>query len=51
MSTKLKNAIFNNNDIDLAVKIHLRYFVEIIDEVSNLAEDVADRLIISSIKN
>jgi uncharacterized protein len=51
LSTKLKNAIFNNNDIDLAVKIHLRYFVEIIDEVSNLAEDVADRLIISSIKN
>ena len=51
LSTKLKNAIFNNNDIDLAVKIHLRYFVEIIDEVSNLAEYVADRLIISSIKN
>ena len=51
LSTKLKNAIFNNNDIDLAVKIHLRYYVEIIDEVSNLAEDVADRLIISSIKN
>jgi uncharacterized protein Yka (UPF0111/DUF47 family) len=31
--------------------MHLRYFVEIVDEVANLAEDVADRLIISSVKN
>ena len=51
LSTKLKNAIFSNKNVDLAVKMHLRYFVEIIDEISNLAEDVADRLIISSIKN
>ncbi len=51
ISTKLKNAIFNNNNLDLSQKMHLRYFVEIIDEVANLAEDVADRLIISSVKN
>ena len=51
ISTKLKNTIFNNTNLDLSVKMHLRYFVEIIDEVANLAEDVADRLIISSIKN
>ena len=51
ISTKLKNAIFNNSNLDLSQKMHLRYFVEIIDEVANLAEDVADRLIISSVKN
>jgi predicted phosphate transport protein (TIGR00153 family) len=51
ISTKLKNAIFNNNNLDLSQKMHLRYFVEIVDEVANLAEDVADRLIISSVKN
>ena len=51
ISTKLKNAIFNNNNLDLSQKMHLKYFVEIVDEVANLAEDVADRLIISSVKN
>ncbi len=51
ISTKLKNLIFNNTSLELSKKIHLRYFVENIDEVSNLAEDVADRLIISSFKN
>ncbi|MDB9711706.1 DUF47 family protein [Pelagibacteraceae bacterium] len=51
ISTKLKNAIFDNNNLDLSQKMHLRYFVEIVDEVANLAEDVADRLIISSVKN
>ena len=51
ISTKLKNAIFNNNNLDLSQKMHLRYIVEIVDEVANLAEDVADRLIISSVKN
>ena len=51
ISTKYKNEINNNNNLDLSQKMHLRYFVEIIDEVANLAEDVADRLIISSVKN
>ena len=51
ISTKLKNAIFDNNNLDLSQKMHLRYFVEIVDEVASLAEDVADRLIISSVKN
>jgi uncharacterized protein Yka (UPF0111/DUF47 family) len=47
----LKNIIFSNNENGLATKVHLRYFVEIMDEVANLSEDVADRLIISSSKN
>tara|TARA_B100001059_G_C17814731_1_gene574440 strand:+ start:1069 stop:1704 length:636 start_codon:yes stop_codon:yes gene_type:complete len=51
VSTELKNIIFSNNDNGLATKVHLRYFVEIMDEVANLSEDVADRLIISSSKN
>ena len=51
MSTELKNIIFSNKDNGLATKVHLRYFVEIMDEVANLSEDVADRLIISSSKN
>ena len=51
ISTKLRNAISNNSNVDLLQKMHLRYFVEIVDEVANLAEDVADRLIISSVKN
>ena len=37
--------------LSLATKVHLKYFVEIMDEVANLSEDVADRLIISSSKN
>lgn len=51
VSTELKNIIFSNNENGLATKVHLRYFVEIMDEVANLSEDVADRLIISSSKN
>ena len=51
ISTELKNIIFSNKENGLATKVHLRYFVEIMDEVANLSEDVADRLIISSSKN
>ena len=49
--TELKKTIFLNPDHGLATKVHLKYFVEIMDEVANLSEDVADRLIISSSKN
>ena len=51
VSTELKKTIFSNTENGLATKVHLKYFVEIMDEVANLSEDVADRLIISSSKN
>ena len=51
ISTELKKTIFTNSENGLATKVHLKYFVEIMDEVANLSEDVADRLIISSSKN
>ena len=46
----MKKTIFSNTENGLATKVHLKYFVEIMDEVANLSEDVADRLIISSSK-
>ena len=49
VSTKLKRSIFES-DQDLSQKMHLRYFVEEIDNVSDWAEDVADRLAIYTIK-
>jgi len=49
ISTNLKRAIFAS-DLDLARKIHLREFVEQIDNVADVAEDVADRLAIYAIK-
>jgi len=45
----LKRKIFET-DMDLARKIHLRYFALNIDRVSDAAEDVADRLAIYAIK-
>ncbi len=45
----LKRKIFES-DVDLARKIHLRYFALNIDRVSDAAEDVADRLAIYAIK-
>ena len=49
VSTQLKRDIFDS-DLDLARKIHLRNFVEQIDNVADWAEDVADRLAIYAIK-
>lgn len=49
ISTKLKQAIFDS-DLDLAHKLHLKNFVEQIDSVADIAEDVADRLAIYAIK-
>jgi predicted phosphate transport protein (TIGR00153 family) len=45
----LKRKIFAS-DLDLARKMHLRYFAQHIDEVSDMAENVADRLSIYAIK-
>ncbi|MCZ6488054.1 MAG: DUF47 family protein [Gammaproteobacteria bacterium] len=47
--TRLQRAIFAS-DLSLDRKMHLRYFVERIDELANSAEDVADTLAIYAIK-
>jgi len=49
VSTKLKRQVFDS-DIDLAHKWHLRHFVELIDNIADRSEDVADRLAIYAIK-
>ena len=49
ISDRLKRRIFNSG-LDLSRKIHLRYFALHIEDISDHAEDVADRLGISTIK-
>jgi predicted phosphate transport protein (TIGR00153 family) len=49
ISTNLKKAIFAS-DLELSRKLHLREFVEQIDSIADVAEDVADRLAIYAIK-
>lgn len=49
ISDRLKRRIFHS-DLDLSRKIHLRYFALHIEDISDHAEDVADRLGISTIK-
>ena len=49
IGTKLQRAIFSSA-LPLERKMHLRYFVERIDELANSAEDVADELLIYTIK-
>jgi len=49
ISTKTQRSVFNSN-LPLERKIHLRYFIERLDDIANLAEDVADTLQIYSIK-
>jgi hypothetical protein len=49
IGTKLQRAIFASA-LPLERKMHLRYFVERIDELANSAEDVADELQIYTIK-
>ncbi len=49
LSDRLKRDIFGR-DLDLAHKIHLRYFSLHIENLSDEAERVADRLAISTIK-
>ena len=48
-STKIKRLAFQA-DMDLAQKAHMRYFIDRIDGVANLAEDIADSLNIYAIK-
>jgi uncharacterized protein len=49
ISDALKRTIFSGS-LDLAHKIHLRYFALNVEKVSDKAEDVADRLAIYAIK-
>jgi len=49
VGSKLKREIFGS-DLSLSHKMHLRSFVEHIDEVADRSEDVADRLAIYTIK-
>ena len=49
LSTKIQRGVFDS-DLPLERKIHLRYFVERLDDIANLAEDVADTLQIYTIK-
>ena len=49
LAMELKRKIFQS-DLELAHKIHLRYFTLHIDMVSDAAEDVADRITIYAIK-
>ena len=49
ISDRLKRRIFSS-DLDLSRKLHLRNFALHIEEISDHAEDVADRLGISTIK-
>lgn len=49
IGSNLKIAIFDS-DLDLANKLHMREFVEQIDSIADMAEDVSDRLAIYAIK-
>jgi len=49
IGTRLQREIFSSS-LPLEHKIHMRYFVERIDELANAAEDIADALSIFTIK-
>jgi predicted phosphate transport protein (TIGR00153 family) len=49
LAMELKRKVFDT-DLELARKIHMRYFALNVDRVSDAAEDVADRLSIYAIK-
>jgi uncharacterized protein len=50
IADRLKRKIFTRDDLDLAHKIHLRYFCLHVETLSDRAEEVADRLAIYTIK-
>lgn len=50
LADKLKRDIFAKENLDLSVKMHVRYFVYHIDKIADAAEDVCDRLSIAVIK-
>jgi uncharacterized protein Yka (UPF0111/DUF47 family) len=46
---RLRRTIYES-DLDLARKHHLRYFADSLESLSDIAEEVSDRLLIASIK-
>lgn len=50
ISRQLKRKIFNSKEIELSHKLHLRDFAINFDEIANVAEAIADRLSIYTIK-
>lgn len=50
LSDKIKRMIFGNESIELARKIHMRYYAYHIENIADAAEDVCDRLAIAVIK-
>lgn len=50
ISTRLQKAIFGREDLGLSHKMQLRDFTRHVDEIADVAEDVADRLSIYVIK-
>ncbi len=50
LSDALKRQVFRSGEIDLAHKTQLRYFANNVEQVSDEAEAVADRLAIYTIK-
>ena len=50
LADRLKRKIFTRDDLDLAHKIHLRYFCLHVETLTDRAEEVADRLAIYTIK-
>jgi predicted phosphate transport protein (TIGR00153 family) len=50
IADRIKRAVFNDDELDLAQKMHLRYFALHIDNIADEAEHVADRLSIYTIK-
>ena len=50
IADKIKRTVFRMENIDLSRKIHVRYFAYHIENISDAAEDVCDRLSIAVIK-
>lgn len=50
IADKIKRTVFQSNNLELAEKIHMRYFVYHIERIADEAEDVCDRLSIAVIK-
>ena len=48
--TKLKMAIFDSESLTLDRKVQLRYFIDRVDELANMAEDIVDHVSISTLK-
>ena len=48
--TTLKSAIFDNPELELAHKLQLKFFEQAIEEISDIAEDVADSLTVMAVK-